>query len=342
VKVLFNTFPLAFQHPGGGELIMTKLQEELEKIDVEVLLFNPFKDKIVDVDLIHYFSLIGWENFKSLANFNKPLVVTPTSWCSYSNKSKIKEIIKDNALKFYHRSQDSHSLRSSLKYVSKFYPTTEEEKNLLQNYYDIEPHRFEVIPNGVTPIERNLDMGRKFIDQFKVSNFALYVGSIQPNKNVHLIIQACTDLSIPLVIMGAENTTFPEYATTCREISKNGQVHFIGPQKHLDSTFTGAYNAASVVINASDFETCSLVGLETGSLGRPLIITSGGATKNIYKQYVEYINPPHFSELKGKIKKLYGQNDNTEFQDYILKNFSWAKVAKDLKKSYENLISAPI
>ena len=80
MRILFATYPLAFQNPGGGERVMLSLQNQLQLQGHEVEIFDSWKHDLSSFDLIHYFSCIG----SSFWPFTKkefpglPLVVTPT------------------------------------------------------------------------------------------------------------------------------------------------------------------------------------------------------------------------------------------------------------------------
>src|SRR3989344_2524210 len=53
MKVLMNTMPTAFQAIGGGGIVAIKTAEYLEKLKVKVKLFDYWKDKISDYDILH-------------------------------------------------------------------------------------------------------------------------------------------------------------------------------------------------------------------------------------------------------------------------------------------------
>jgi glycosyltransferase involved in cell wall biosynthesis len=339
MKVLFNTYPLAFQQPGGGELIMVKLKEELSKLDVQVDFFNPYEHKLNQYDIFHHFSLIDWQHFKSIKSYDIPLVCTPTSWTNHSNLTKLKELLKENLLKTYHQSDSVNTIRSALKFIDHFYPTSATEAELLKQFYDLNDDQMETLPNGVDPLVESSELAQQFTSKFNVSDYALYVGSIRPNKNVDLIIKSCQALGLPLVILGTGDAAFSDYYERCQKIADSNQTHFIGSLEHMSEDFVGAYNGAKVIINASDFETCSLVGLEAASLGKPLVMTNEGATTSIYQDYPFYVTPKDQINLQEQISKaLSAKTPNQEFKSFITKNHAWPRLAEKLKNSYQKII----
>ena len=59
IKVLFYTDPAAFQLFGGAEIQMLKTKEYLEKLDTHVFvkLFDVFRDRLDEYDILHVFNM---------------------------------------------------------------------------------------------------------------------------------------------------------------------------------------------------------------------------------------------------------------------------------------------
>ena len=55
MKILFNTYYHAFQNPGGGEIVLLKTMEALQRKGIQVELFNKWKTNLREYDLIHNF-----------------------------------------------------------------------------------------------------------------------------------------------------------------------------------------------------------------------------------------------------------------------------------------------
>ncbi len=58
MKIAFYVYPTAFQSPGGGEVLLLKTKEYLEKEGVSVKLFDPWNDKLTDFDIFHVFGSV--------------------------------------------------------------------------------------------------------------------------------------------------------------------------------------------------------------------------------------------------------------------------------------------
>src|SRR3989338_1876460 len=58
IKVAFFVYPSAFQNAGGGEILLLKTKEYLEKEGIFVKLFDMWHDKLEDFDIMHIFGAV--------------------------------------------------------------------------------------------------------------------------------------------------------------------------------------------------------------------------------------------------------------------------------------------
>ena len=94
-----------------------------------------------------------------------------------------------------------------------------------------------------------------------------------------------------------------------------------------------------MLINASDFETCSLVGLEAGSYATPVIMTEVGGTKEVYKDLVEFVNPRNLDSLINAIQRTLKKNGtDLALANYINEKYQWKKITSQVIEVYEQLL----
>ena len=72
MKVVFNTYPMAFHTIGGGEIQLIAYKEHLPAYGVEVTLFDQWNPCLFEHDLVHFFSCI--------AGFSSFLRLHPKNW----------------------------------------------------------------------------------------------------------------------------------------------------------------------------------------------------------------------------------------------------------------------
>ena len=97
LKVLFNTYPSAFQKMGGGEKQIEQYYNFLKKKKIYVEKFRQWsiKQKIDNFDIIHFFSVIpgGSLDFLRYAkNQNKKIVISPNIWLESNNHDEFEQI----------------------------------------------------------------------------------------------------------------------------------------------------------------------------------------------------------------------------------------------------------
>ena len=267
MKILFNTYPTAFQNPGGGEVIILKLKEYLEKKGHTVDLFNQWEHKIVDYDLVHEFSLLNWRNWSYYKLQGLPFVLTPTSWMRSSKSYKLKYFLKEKFKIFLSKNNSYPSLINDINLPEMVCPTTELESDRLINFFGENlASKTKVIHNGIDIVDVTKVDASEFIQKFQPKeNFLIFVGSLRPNKNIEVAIQMAKSLGRQIFIIGSDSKDFPEYFQSIKKYESEDVV-FTGYIQNGSNLLAGAYKLASAIIIPSDFETCSLVGLGSGML----------------------------------------------------------------------------
>ncbi|MGB0453977.1 MAG: glycosyltransferase [Bacteriovoracaceae bacterium] len=338
MKVLFNTYTLAFQTPGGGEVIMEKLAFYLRELGVDVEFFDPFKSKVHECDVIHHFSTIDhhlWSYFKDL---KKPLVVTPTHWPRIESrhllKKKMKNILKKNIFK----GQFESSLDYNLKYPDLILPTTNLEKDRLCLAYDVDPNKLRVLPNGFDFKESSLlnfsDPNHQLV-QTLPDQYFLFVGMFSEVKNLIGLLEVFSKGNHNLVVVGDKRLNDVQYYESCMKF-KSENIFFLGrieDKKVLSSLY---YNAKATLI-PSQFETFSLVGLESIMNRTPIFITKNGATKEVFPEAATFIDPHHLSELMTQLDGYEKASITDKTVQAYTKKYSWQNIAATLYKYYQEL-----
>ncbi len=338
LKVLFTTYSTAFQNPGGGEIVLLKTRQALQENGITVDLFDPWNSKIKNYDIVHDFSLHSWRQWSAFKAYGPKLAVTPVAWPHVKFPYPQKEKIKHFLLKTLKRDHPESSLSEALKLPDIFLPTTELESQRLKNRYAVMKNsRCKIIPNGISLPPINDDAHNSFVEAHKINDYLLYVGRITKIKNIELIIEAAKKTNKDLFIIGDVNKDEQDYLTKLKTIS-NHHIHFIPSMPHNSKLLLDAYRGAKALIVASFFETCSLVGMEAGALGTPVIMTEEGATKEIYKDYVTYINPHQETSLIQAIEKNWNSKPSDHLKNHVLKNYTWDKIAKNLTSAYEEIL----
>lgn len=340
MKVLFMTYPLAFQSPGGGEQIITESYDALTAAGASVDFFNPWSHQVKDFDIVHYFSCLTWWDWKTIKSYNIPLVLTPTAWPAkgsfHKNLDKVKEVARSRF-----GTREAHSLRSYFSYPDLLFPTTESEKALLESFYDIPSQKMMVIGNGVRPPQLIESEDNSFLKESGLKDYILFAGSLRPNKNVDVLIKACQKLSKKLVIMGESSFDTKAYEDHCRKISGEETV-FLGYQAKGSALYDAVFNGCKIVVVPSDFETFCLAAAEGAAIGKPVIVPRSGGTSGVFGDDGFYIdNGKSVDELAFIIENALNSS-NLDGYDRLKaameRKFSWPSIASEMLEGYNSLL----
>jgi|GEM_PF-2582465 len=338
MKILFTTHYHAFQNPGGGETVLLDTKKALENQGVQVKLFNQWEDKISNYDLIHDFSSLNWRNWQGFKSYGPKLVVTPVMWPDTSLQNVLKHKVKSFLKDVSNNHSPEVNFQAALKIPDAFFCTSKLEAEKISSLYDLNINKFKTISNGIFP-SSNFNPDSNFSSKLKFKKYFLYVGRISPLKNVDSIINSILLKNKNLLIIGKPDTLDENYGLEIiKKYQNHPQVQIIDSLPHQSYELLTAYKLAEAVIVASQFETCSMVGLEAGSLGTPVIMTDKGATSEYYQNFVRYMNPDDFSTLNKALDYKWSESERLQLQKHILSNFDFRNIATKLISEYEKVL----
>ena len=344
MKVLMNTMPTAFQAIGGGGIVAIKTAEYLEKLKVKVKLFDYWKDKISDYDILHNVGTarVCYDTINSAYAQKVPIALTTIydfHKLSYIIKSaiplktKAKQITYNLVNKYF---QKFSKVKKMLDQSSILFPDTWMEGNFLIKNFNIPRKKIFPVPHGVDERFRYAKPNL-FFKKYGLKDFVLYVGRIDIRKNVLNLIRALKNMDIDLVIIGKAEPDQQAYFEKCKKEAGN-KVYFLGQFPHESKLLESAYAAAKVVTLPADYETPGLVGMEAGLARANVVITERGSTKEYYSKYAWYVNPEDIKDIKDKLLKAHKAERSDELKNHIKKNFLWNKIAKRTLEGYKEVL----
>ena len=157
MKVAFFTYPSAFQNIGGGEIQLLKTKEYLEKEGAKIDLFDPWKGKIEDYDILHIFSSV--KDCLGLVEVakkrNAKVVISPVLWSDLR-----RALFTDGSFKMKADLTARHiakvllpmypsARRKLLLAADLVFPNSEIEKEQIAKLFAIPRKKIEVVYNGV-------------------------------------------------------------------------------------------------------------------------------------------------------------------------------------------------
>lgn len=321
MRILMNTNPIAFQCVGGGEIQLLNTAKALQEIGVEVSFFDPWKTKITEFDIVHYFTTAaGSELFcKYVKSLGLPLVISPILWIESLGKNdpigevntllNISDLISINS-------------QSEIDNIEAF-----------MHYKPIKHEKFHVTYNACADhIKRPVSVS--FSKHYGITKpFVLVVANIDERKNIASFIEVMkrfTEFDLVLIGQVRDNDYFNRLA-----IESNPQVKYIGYLDNHSDLLISAYRECHLFALPSFLETPGIVAIEACANQAKLLITEVGATKEYFGEEAVYMNPHNFEDMCAKLKiALYSKTVSSP----DVSRFTWQNTALQLKEGYQKIV----
>lgn len=289
----------------------------------------------------------AWEIFRK-----KPSVLwVPLHNLPWFKRKNLKTVvtIHDLAFKFfpeYFTKKDLFKLNlladHAIKKSDKIIAISDSTKNdILRLYPEIEKEKISVVHHGFFADlflkEISEDESEKILAKYvlKSKNYLLYIGAIQPRKNLVVLIEAFekikkTNPEMKLVFAGEKAWMWEgileriESSFAKSDIVVTGKVPF--------SELPVLYRNASVFVFPSLYEGFGIPVLEAFASGVPVVCANNSSLPEVGGDAALYFEASDSNDLTGKIESIL--NDSTVSESMIkkgserVKEFSWEKCAK--------------
>lgn len=177
--------------------------------------------------------------------------------------------------------------------------------------------------------------------------YILYVGILQPRKNVLRLIRAFNEikkqgLSHKLLIVGKKGWLFDDIFNEVKVLNLAKEVIFTGFMP--DSYVANLYKCADLFVYPSLYEGFGFPPLEAMACGTPVIVSNVSSLPEVCGSAAYYVNPYNEDDIaKGIYKILTDENYSHELVERGLervKTFSWEKTANEMLKIYGEVYSS--
>jgi glycosyltransferase involved in cell wall biosynthesis len=194
-------------------------------------------------------------------------------------------------------------------------------------YHGVNHELYKPYPqNELQDTKAKFDLPKKFL---------LFVGSIEPRKNLLFLLMAYNLLSreekdeLPLILVGFKGW---ENKEIMQEIEKNQEyIRYLGFV--TDTQLAHIYNLATIFIYPSLYEGFGLPPLEAMACGTPVIVSNVSSLPEVCADAALYIEPMDLQDIKDKILTLLGDEKLREELSKKSKAqaalFSWEKAAQE-------------
>ncbi len=264
--VVFTQQKNLFEYLPGITAVSSRLstQNRLLRILWEQVIW-PWQARKHDIELLH-----------SMA-FVTPLLSTcPTVITVYD-------------LSFYHfperfptlqRLYLSSQTRRSCRRARRIITISESSRQDVHQFFDVPLSQIDVVVPGVDPVYQPLPAAtvQAFRQKHNLDRFVLHVGTLQPRKNIPVLIEAMArldDSELKLVLVGGKGWLYDDIFRQVQALELAGRVIFTGYVPDDDLPLW--YNAAELLVFPSVYEGFGLPVLEAMACGTPVIAANSSS-----------------------------------------------------------------
>lgn len=312
----------------------------IKRVFLPIFSYRKIRDIIKNVDIIHLMN--HWTFLNAIVYIiarcaKKPYVVCPAGSLPYHRRSeKIKKIY--NLLIGYRIVRNADGcIAISPDEIDQF------------REYGVTVDKVSVIPNGINPDDFR-DVGDSaFREKFGIGDhpFVLYMGRLSSIKGPDLLLRAFCNVmkwqnhNYHLVFAGPYGDMLPELKKIASESGGDNRIHFIGYVGGKDKV--GAYYAADLLVIPSRQEAMSIVVLEAGITGTPVLLTDRCGFNVVADINGGKVVPATVDGLQDGLSELLSRPDQLEsmgknLRQQIYENFTWEKIINKYLLLYDKIL----
>ncbi len=234
--------------------------------------------------------------------------------------------------------------------AKKIFTISEASKNDIINHYKVEAERIVVTYPGIKAKSNPMDK-TPTLEELKQrygieGKFILFVGTIQPRKNIARLIEAFSQVlkkheKISLVIVGKKGWLYEPILQKPHDLGISSKVKFLDFISNND--LHALYQYALCYILPSLYEGFGLPVLEAMQYGCPVITSNISSLPEAGGDAALYVNPEDVSDIANKIFMMVeNQKVREEYRKKgyeHIKKFSWKKTAQQTLAVLEQMMN---
>jgi len=292
------------------------------------------------VDLVHimnHWTIINVLIYFAARRLDIPYVVCPAGALPLFGRSKVLK-------KIYNFLVGYNLIRNATYCIA----VTEDEIPQFEEY-GVKRDRVIVIPNGINREQYLNDDTKAFRNKHElgIHPFILFVGRLNPIKGPDLLLQAFCNAgdilkNYHLVFAGPDEGLLAGLREYTEVNMITDRVHFVGFIG--DAEKSQAYHAAVLLSVPSRKEAMSIVVLEAGMAGTPVIITDQCGFDEVESVKGGRVVPASVEGLRAglidilsdrDVLKMMGQNLNV----FVMEKFQWNNIINEYIRLYEQILA---
>lgn len=210
--------------------------------------------------------------------------------------------------------------------------------------YGVKASKVTVIPNGVNETDFAVDGASHFADRFGLgaAPFILFMGRLNFIKGPDLLLEAFCCIAnkhpeVHLVFAGPDGGLLGSLQKVTQEQGLANRVHFIGYVAGRDKA--EAYRGAELLVIPSRQEAMSIVVLEAGIVGTPVLLTDRCGFDEVATVGGGQVVEATASELAAALDSMLAERTalkkmGERLQAHVRRNFTWEVIVSRFQDLY--------
>ncbi|MHC1759622.1 MAG: glycosyltransferase [Negativicutes bacterium] len=214
--------------------------------------------------------------------------------------------------------------------------------------YGVDDEKIVVIPNGIDELDYTDSDESIFRRNSSLLDhpYILYVGRLNPIKGTDLLVQAFIEAgnmlgNHHLVIAGPDQGLREILTSMVEKAGIKDKVHFLGYLGGVDKS--RAYHGANLLVIPSRHEAMSIVVLEAGICGTPVLLTDQCGFNEVEKIGGGLVVTADVKSLTQGMVALLGNTDHlpcmgAKLKQFVLEKYTWSTMADRYRSLYANIL----
>jgi len=312
----------------------------LERYFIPKLSQQIIKNAVGNADIIHlmnHWTILNALVYRSARKQNKPYVVCPAGALPLFGRSQKFKYLYNRFIGNHILSNANGHIAIGVNEISHF------EK------YGVEPDKVSLIPNGINPEDFKTSDVDNFRRKFGLNNspFILFVGRLNPIKGPDLLLHAFEKINkafkdYHLVFAGPDGGLLSELKKKSEETKISNRVHFMGYLGGEEKS--NAYVAASLLAIPSRQEAMSIVVLEAGIMGTPVLLTDQCGFDEVEQIRGGKVVSASVEGLQNGLRKILKNPDKlksmgSNLKKHVMDHYTWEKIINKYIELYRQVLS---
>ena len=230
------------------------------------------------------------------------------------------------------RNYYKHMFKKSTRRADHIISISEATKADLINYLGAREEKISVVypacDEGLAPLaEEHLEDVRRQYDL--PDDYVLYVGTIEPRKNIlrtaqamdRLLAEGRIDERVMFLVVGSKGWYYDEILSGIKRLPHGKNIRLVGPA--FGGDLAGIYQLATAMAFASEFEGFGYPVLESMQMGTAVLTSRISSMPEARGDAAHYVDPLEVDDIAAGLEKMI--NDNTYRKKLIQKGFEHAQ-----------------